>query len=155
MVDLDIFVKNFTAMHRDLRRRVREFLPRNQGRLTRLSQAVMQTTVYDVYTPVEYERTYALKKSTRAYIPDRSNPKVMFIEPVWDASVGGVTSHAKFGSGGYGKYVAREGPGIGFLAHTVPSEFPRDFPEAIFQAVKADVHGRFTTEVVDKALNKL
>jgi hypothetical protein len=114
----------------------------------------MQTTVYDAYSPVEYERTFDLKKSTRAYLPDKSNTKVMFIEPVWDAAIGGVTSHAKIGGGGYGKYVAGE-PSIGFLIHTVPSEFPRHFPDAIFQAVKTDVIPRFTTEVVDKALAKL
>lgn len=149
MVDLPVFAKQFSAFSRDLRRRVREFLPRNQGRLTRLSQAVMQTTVYDVYEPVSYQRTYDLKKGTRAYLPDPSNPMVMFIEP--DPLV----AKAKLDPGGYPKYVAGEGPGIGFLARTVPSEFPREFPEAIYQAVQIDLFRRFETEVVDKALAKL
>lgn len=149
MVTLPIFVKSFTAFHRDLRRRVREFLPRNEGRLTRLSQAVVQTTVYNVYSPTQYERTGDLKRSMRAYLPDKGNTKVMFIDSDTDVA------KAKFGAGGYAKYVAGEGPGIGFLRRTVPSQFPRHFPEAIFQAVKTDVHGRFTTEVVDKALVKL
>jgi hypothetical protein len=156
MIDLPVFAMQFSAFGRDLRRRSKEFLPRNQGRWTRLSQAVMQTTVYDVYSPVKYEHTGNLKESTIAYLPDPSNTKVMFIEPVWDARGGAeATSPAKLGTGGYGKYVAGEGPGIGFLARTVPSEFPRDFPEALFQAVEADALSRFQTEVVDKALLKL
>jgi len=125
------------------------FLPRNQKRFERLSQQVVQLTVYDVYSPIKYDRTGDFKRSIHAYFPEKGNTKVMFIEP--DPTV----SKAKLNPGGYGKYIAGEGPGIGFLAYTVPSEFPRDFPEAIHQAVEADALHRFQTEVVDKALAKL
>ncbi len=119
------------------------------GRTTRLAQQVVQTQVYDVYSPRSYERTFNLKKSVRAHLPDENNTKVMFIDS--DPNV----AKAKLAPGGYGKFVAGEGPGIGFLAYTVPSEFPRHFPEAIYQAVKSDLERRFQTEVVDKALAKL
>jgi hypothetical protein len=145
--------EHFSAFTRDLKRRIREFLPRNAGRLTRLSQAVMQTTVYDVYDPKVYERTFRLKKSMRAHLPDQANTKVMYIESAWEGYT--FNAHAKLSPGGYAKYVAGEGPGIGFLVRTVPSEFPRDFPGAIFMAVEADILPRFETEVVDKALAKL
>lgn len=149
MLTLPEYSKRFTAFHRDLRRRSKEFLPRNKGRVTRLSQAVVQTTVYDVYVPVSYQRTFDLKKSMRAYLPDEGNTKVMFVDSDPDIA------KAKLDPGGYAKFVAGEGPGIGFLARTVPHLFPRDFPGAIYIAVRADLTKRFATEVVDKALAKL
>jgi hypothetical protein len=149
VVTLPEFSRNFSAMGRDLRRRVKEFLPRNMGRTTRLAQQVVQVHVYDVYSPRSYERTYNFRKSVRAHLPDENNTKVMFIDS--DPTI----AKAKLVPGGYGPFIAGEGPGIGFLASTVPSEFPRHFPEAIYLAVKSDLERRFETEVVDKALAKL
>ena len=153
VVNLPVFALRFSGFYRDLRRRSKEFLPRHQKRFERLSQAAIQVSVYDVYSPVSYERTGDLKGSTHAYFPEKGNTKVMFIEPMFEGHT--TVSRAKIGSGGYGKYVAGEGPGIGFLARTVPSEFPRDFPEAVHQAVEADAIHRFQATVVDKALTKL
>ncbi len=149
MVDLPVFAKQFSAFGRDLRRRSKNFLPRNAGRWTRLSQTIVQTDVYDVYSPSDYVRTGDFKRSVHAYLPDESNTRVMFIDS--DPTI----AKAKLAPGGYGPYIAGEGPGIGFLQRTVPDQFPRDFPGAIFIAVKADAESRFQTEVVDKALAKL
>lgn len=150
MDDLQTFSKRFSLMGRNLRRTVREFLPRERGRLERLAKATVQAKVYDVYSPTSYVRTFDFKDSIRAYLPDESNPLVLFIDS--DPSV--APAKLNYIRDGYAQFIAGEGPGIGFLARTVPDAFPRAFHDAIYQNVTADIFHRFETKI-DKVLAKL
>ena len=150
MGDVAEFSKKFSAFARAFRYKIKTFLPEEQGRLTRLSQATVQAFVYDVYEPVVYERTYNLKKSVKAHFPDESNTQELWIDS--DPQI--ATAILSGPSKGYGPYVAGEGPGIGFLAWSLPSEFPRQFHEGIFLNVASDVFHRVEMKF-DKVIAKL
>ena len=141
------FSIDFNAFKRAFRRKLKTFLPEEKGRLERLSKATVQAFVYDVYDPVEYIRTGNLKESIRAYHPDESNTKVLYI----DSNPAVAPALLAGPSKGYAPYVAGEGPGIGFLAMSIPSEFPRQFHEGIFINVSSEVFHRFQTKI-DKVL---
>lgn len=133
-----------------MRRHIKQFLPQEKGRYTRIAIATVDTSVYQAYTPIEYERTGNLKKSMRAYFPDEGNTQELHIDS--DPAI--ATAILPGSSAGYGPYVAGEGPGIGFLARTAPQVFPREFHEQIFNNLSAEVPHRFM-EKIDKIIAKL
>jgi len=150
MSSLSEFSIRFSAFGRAMRRTMKEFLPLEKGRYERLAKATVQSVVYDAYTPVEYVRTGNLKKSMRAYLPDESNTKIMFIDS--DPSI--APAKLPYISDGYPQFVAGEGPGIGFLTRTAPQVFPRAFHEAIYNNLSAEVPHRMM-EKLDKVIAKL
>jgi len=150
MSSLSEFSRDFNAFKRNMVRTIRGFLPAEKGRLQRLARATVQTSVYDVYSPTVYERTGRLKKSIRAYLPDESNPLVLYI----DSDPGVAPAKLGYIKDGYAQFVAGEGPGIGFLARTVPQLFPRPFHESIYRIVDAEVNHRFM-EKIDRVIAKL
>jgi len=147
-VDLPTFAKEFSAFARDVRRAIKEFLPREKGRFERLAKAVVQTSVYDVWSPTVYERTYDFKNSIRAYLPNESNPYELWIDS--DPQV--ARAKLDYVKDGYAQFIAGEGPGIGFLSNEW--NFPRKFHVDIHRAVSADATKRFNARI-DKAFAKL
>ena len=148
MSSLSEFSKRFSAFGREMRRTMKEFLPKEAGRYERIWKATVQATVYDVYTPVEYERTGNLKKSGRAYLPNESDTKTLFI----DSDPGIAIAKMPYIKDGYAQFVAGEGPGIGFL--NTAQGFPREFPEAVYNILGAEVPNRLM-EKLDKVIAKL
>ena len=127
------------------------FLKNEASRIEEHARQIVQTTVYDVYSPTVYIRTNHLKESmkTTMYHPWllhlTSDPTIA--ETVWP----------KAGAyGGYGKYVAGEGPGIGFLSRNLAaSTFPRPFhygitslSSSIYNNLERDLRQRFIDRVV-------
>ena len=150
MSSLSEFSIRLSAFGRAMRRQIKTFLPQEQGRYQRIAVATVETSVYQAYTPIVYERTGNLKRSMRAHFPDEGNTQVMFIDS--DPSVAPAILAGS--SEGYGPYVAGEGPGIGFLALSAPQVFPREFHEQIFNNLSAEVPHRLM-EKFDRIIAKL
>ena len=148
MSSLSDFSKRFSAFGREMRRTIKEFLPKEAGRYERIWKATVQATVYDAYTPVEYERTGDLKKSGRAYLPNEGDTKTLFI----DSDPGIAVAKMPYITDGYAQFVAGEGPGIGFL--NTAQGFPREFPEAIYNILSVEAPNRLM-EKLDKVIAKL
>lgn len=142
-------IKRFTG---SLERRSAGFLKNQQPKLENLSKAVVKTTVYDVYEPQVYWRTWRMYESIRAHFPNPGDPFELWIDSDPDIAP------AKRASFGYPVFVAGEGPGIGFLQTEYagqPSGFPREFHIHIWRAVSAELPARFEDYVIDPAMLKV
>lgn len=139
METLASFSRRFRVFRRKVERTVDNFLPRNQKRTENLMKEVVRTTVYAVYTPARYDRTYDLLKSMRAIFPTEGNTREMHV--ISDPDI----AAAKTVSGGYGRFVAGEGPGIGFL--NTEQNFPRPFPDAAYPIIAADLFQRVVAQL--------
>jgi len=114
---------------RELNYTTRDFLKKEKPRVEKHVQEIMKATVYDIYQPQEYKRTYNLMKSMRAELV---NDYEMLIDSDPD-----IAKNPK-SDVHYAPFVAGEGPGIGFLKpfygvgeNIRPSHFPRRFHEHI------------------------
>ncbi len=147
---LQEFSKRFSAFGRGIRKEVRTFLPRERGRYERIYREAIRTSVYDASSPVSYVRTGGLLRSARAYLPEPSNPLLLFI----DSNPSDVPAKLDYIRDGYAQFVAGEGPGIGFLERTVPDLFPKPFHDIAFQIIENEAHQRFAARI-DKQIAKL
>lgn len=144
---------------RDLTYAARDFLKQEKPRILKHVQEIVKTTVYEVYRPKYYMRTYDLYRSMRAEV--QTDPHEMLIDS--DPEI----AQAKTVEGGYAKFVAGEGPGIGFLRpfygvgeNLRPSYFPRRFHEhivmmgsSIYSNLEVDLTKRLADKV-DRILRK-
>ena len=145
--NLTSFRLAFLKAARELNYTTRDFLKKEKPRVKKHVLEIMKTTVYDVYQPQEYKRTYNLMNSMRAEL-------VSDYEMLIDSDPD-VAKNPKSGVH-YAPFVAGEGPGIGFLKpfygvgeNIRPSYFPRRFHEhivmmgsSIYSNLEADLSAR-------------
>jgi hypothetical protein len=131
-------------------KRSENFLKKEQANIQRHAREIVRATVYDVYEPVVYVRTNKLYESITAHFPNAGNPRELWVES--DITV----APAKAAEGGYAKFVAGEGPGIGFLRTEYgagesrrPSYFPRKFHEGMVQ-LSSSIYGNLAADLQRK-----
>lgn len=138
--------KRISAAVRLSRRRSAEFLKAEVKPISRHVNEVVDTHVYRVYKPSVYIRSYRLKESmTVTAVGD--------YEIVIDSDP--AVAPAKSGAGGYPKYVAGVGPGIGFMKreHSFPREFHKriiDSPSKAYGYLIKTLTERYRIMVFDK-----
>lgn len=155
MTELAQFARRFDSFRRSVTSIGETFLPQEQPRIQKITEQTVQAVVYDVYEPTIYDRTYNLKRSMRTYFPNGGNPRELWVDS--DPEI----AKAKYAEGGYPKFVAGEGPGIGFLKTSYgegdavrPSHFPREFHDAIYWILLKELPHR-VEERIDKAIARL
>ena len=132
---------------RELNYTTRDFLKKEKPRVEKHVQEIMKATVYDIYQPQEYKRTYNLMKSMRAELV---NDYEMLIDSDPD-----IAKNPK-SDVHYAPFVAGEGPGIGFLKpfygvgeNIRPSYFPRRFHEHIVM-MGSSVYSNLQADLSDR-----
>jgi hypothetical protein len=136
------------------------FLEKEKPRLEKHVQKKVEQSVYHTpFRPKVYIRTMKLLKSMRVYFPNASDKHTLFIDSNPN------TARAIDNSGGYARFVAGEGPGIGFLkpvytgenGKTRKSYFPRRWHEAIingnssyYKGLESGLIDRYYKHVIKK-----
>lgn len=125
MLRVEVQLPSDVVISGKLRDVVNNFLRSQRRKIKAHTREIVKRVVYDVYRPVKYVRTYALSRSVDVVIKD--DPLIADI--IFNPDL----APAKTVPGGYQKFVAGEGPGIGFLREKYPSGpgFPRAFHHGV------------------------
>lgn len=122
MLFVDVKIPNSAIITRRLQKVINNFLRSERRKIKAHSRDIIITTVYNVYEPAKYRRTYALLESADVVI----NEDPLVADIIFNPEV----APAKTAIGGYPRFVAGEGPGIGFLRTHGPG-FARPFHHGI------------------------
>lgn len=141
MIQIDItsnlhkFKKDWVRAVGKAKKAHEDFFIIERPRLEKHVQLKARTSVYGTpFRPTTYKRTYNFLKSLRVYFPVPSDKTTLYINS--DITI----AKAIRDSGGYARFIAGQGVGIGFLkteyynAHTGKtrkSYFPREWDKAI------------------------
>jgi hypothetical protein len=154
--NLNKAAKEWIRVPGKIRTVARNFLPKRERRMLAHAKEVVKVTVYDVYDPTDYERTFRLMDSITVWTGRGGGAEsfaLIYSNPA--------TAPALHASGGYPKFVAGKGPGIGFLEPVYggaeaprPSYFPREFHNAwetastsIYRNLEADLSRELDDEI--------